>query len=400
MRARARGRGPLASLVAGLFLSLGSLGSLDRASFAQVVDSGAPSSPGASTRTLDVTLIDGGDDAGLLMDTIRELVRRLGLGLVPHTVTAGVSAGDASADAGTSPPAGLAVSVDLASRHEVVVIVRNGPIEVRRTIPRDASPAIVREEISEAVRSAVESQLLADETPRPPTPAPPASPPPVAPIVVTESPSPSPSPSPSSSRGLAVDLTTLAGAGGIADGPGPVPHVGGGFVVGSRHKWRPSVSVTGEYVFDTSYSRVPSVTSHASLVSLRALPALEVVHGSWIALDVGAGAGIDIIAVSATTSGTTNASTTISAEPVVPTRVDPVLTARATAYVALAPGVALTVVVGGDVDLAPTRHYLINGVVDGALDPDVFVPWRVRPVVLAGFTFTAAGSGLFAARVP
>jgi len=396
MRARARGRGPLASLVAGLFLSLGSLGSLDRASFAQVVDSGAPSSPGASTRTLDVTLIDGGDDAGLLMDTIRELVRRLGLGLVPHTVTAGVSAGDASADAGTSPPAGLAVSVDLASRHEVVVIVRNGPIEVRRTIPRDASPAIVREEISEAVRSAVESQLLADETPRPPTPAPPASPPPVAPIVVTESPSPSPSPSPSSSRGLAVDLTTLAGAGGIADGPGPVPHVGGGFVVGSRHKWRPSVSVTGEYVFDTSYSRVPSVTSHASLVSLRALPALEVVHGSWIALDIGAGAGIDMIAVNASTSGAAIGSTTIKALPV-PSKVDPVLTARATVYVALAPGVALTVVAGGDVDLATPRHYFI---VDGAQDPDVFVPWRVRPVVLAGFTFTAAGSGLFAARVP
>jgi hypothetical protein len=398
MRARARGRGPLASLVAGLFLSLGSLGSLDRASFAQVVDSGAPSSPGASTRTLDVTLIDGGDDAGLLMDTIRELVRRLGLGLVPHTVTAGVSAGDASADAGTSPPAGLAVSVDLASRHEVVVIVRNGPIEVRRTIPRDASPAIVREEISEAVRSAVESQLLADETPRPPTPAPPASPPPVAPIVVTESPSPSPSPSPSSSRGLAVDLTTLAGAGGIADGAGPVAHVGGGFVVGSRHKWRPSVSVTGEYVvgFDTSYSTVTPVTSHASLVSLRAMPALEVVHGSWIALDVGAGAGVDIIAVTAVLSGAASASPTIRLNPDVATKVDPVLTARATAYVALAPGVALTVVVGGDVDLA-SRHYFID---DGAQDPEVFVPWRVRPVVLAGFTFTAAGSGLFAARVP
>ena len=203
MQARARRRGPLAPLLAGLLLSLSSL---DRAAFAQILDGGSFSTPPASTRTLDVTLVEAGDDAGLLMDTIRELVGRLGLGVVPHRV----SGADARADAGPQPP-GLSVWIDLGSRYDVLTVVHNGPIEVRRTIPRDASPAIVREEIGEAVRSAVESQLLADESPSPPPPpsALDASAAPVPSSIVAESLDAQAPPS----HGLAVDVTTVAGAG-------------------------------------------------------------------------------------------------------------------------------------------------------------------------------------------
>jgi hypothetical protein len=380
MQARARGRGPLAPVLAGLLLSLSSR---DRAASAQI-DGGSLSTPQASTRTLDVTLVEAGDDAGLLMDTIRELVGRLGLGVVPHRV----SAADARADAGPQPP-GLSVWIDLGSRYDVLTVVHNGPTEVRRTIPRDASPAIVREEIGEAVRSAVESQLLADESPSAPPPASAldASAAPVPPSIVAESLDAQAPPS----HGLAVDVTTVAGAGGIADRSGLVPHVGGGLVVASRRRWRPSVSLTAEYVlpFDTILG---SVTANASIVSLRAVPAIEVVHGSWIAVDVGAGGGVDVITVTPSIAPGTPQMLTASGD--VPTQVDPVLTTRATAYLALAPGVALTVVAGSDLDLAlASLHY-------AAPNGDVFAPWRVRPVVLAGFTFTAAGSGLFAARTP
>ena len=91
------------------------------------------------------------------MGTIRELLGRLGLGVEPHLVAVASPAPSAGG------PAGLSVWIDLASRYEAVAIVRRGRTEVRRTIARDSSPAIVREEIGEAVRSGVEAQLLSDE---------------------------------------------------------------------------------------------------------------------------------------------------------------------------------------------------------------------------------------------
>jgi hypothetical protein len=325
----------------------------------------------ARARTLDVTVIGGDEDAGLLMDTIRELVGRLGLTVVPHQVPAAEAPGEMSAH-----PAGLSVTVDLASRYQVLTIVRNGPTEVRRTIPRDGSPAIIREVIGEAVRSAVEAQLYVDDLPGSPPPAAEPPPPPVA---------PAPSP-PVPYRGLAVDVTTLAGAGGIATGANVVAHVGGGFVVGSRARLRPSVTITGEYVipFDTSLA---NISSQGEVVSLRALGSIEVLHKSWMALNAGAGGGVDIVDAQATglpmsTSETVTPST-------VHTTVDPIVAARVTAYAPLGTDAAFTLALEGDVDLFPSRYVAYNG------SGDVTSFWRVRPTLLVGFTFTAMGGGLF-----
>jgi len=379
MRARARGRGHLLPLLAGLL----SPGLLERSVLAQVPDGGSAASVQDSTRTVDVTIVDGGDDADLLMDTIRELVGRLGLGVTPHRVSA------SEAQSVASPPAGLGVWIDLASRYEVMTIVRNGPTEVRRKIPRDASPAIVREEIGEAVRSAVESQLLTDATPSPPVPSSaPLAPASAGPVVVE-----APSAPVSSSHGLALDVTTVAGAGAIASNAGLVAHVGGGLVVASRRAWRPSLSVTAEYVVPFDATSSNGVNAHTSFVSLRAVAAVEVVHRSWIALDVGAGGGVDVITVSPS-DGSAPPGSTVNVSQDVHTVPDPVLTARATAYVALTPGVALTLVAGSDLDLESV-HYEYQGNQNG----DVLVPWRLRPVVLAGFTFTALGGGLFTGGV-
>jgi hypothetical protein len=381
MPARARGRGHLVPLLAGLL----SPGLFERSVLAQVPEGGPAASVQDSTRTVDVTIVDGGDDADLLMDTIRELVGRLGLGVTPHRVSA------SEGQSVSSLPAGLSAWIDLGSRYDAMTIVRNGPTEVRRRIPRDASPAIVREEIGEAVRSAVEAQLLTDATPSAPvaSSAPPA-PTSAGPVVIEAPRAPA-----ASSHGLALDVTTLAGAGAIASNSGLVAHVGGGLVVASRRELRPSLSMTAEYIVPFDALASNGVNASTSFVSLRAVAAVEVLHRSWIAIDVGAGGGVDVITVNPSVASASSAGLAFTAEGDVPTHVDPVVTARASAYFALAPGVAFTLVAGSDVDLK-SLHYAFDGVRSG----DVLVPWHVRPAVLAGFTFTALGSGLFATRVP
>jgi hypothetical protein len=335
-------------------------------------------SPDAS-RIVDVTVIAGGDDAEPIIGSLRELLGRLGLDVEPHVV--------ASAPAPPPPEtSGLSVWVDLASRYEAVTIVRHGRSEVRRTIPRDSSPAIVREEISEAIRSGVEAALQADEaqnTPAPPTPVapPPAAPPTAMPEILPPVP-------PTSSPWFALDVTMLAGGGPVADSSAAA-RFGGGVVVGSRRRFRPSLAVTAAYFapFDGTES-VAKAT--ATIVSLRAVPSIEVLHASWLGLNVGVGGGVDIISVHASQIGT------IVPVPSVADRVDPIVTALATAYVELAPSVAFTIAAGTDIDFYPPRYEVVGGT------QPIFPldPWLVRPFALAGFTFTAVGSELFAARVP
>jgi hypothetical protein len=329
---------------------------------------------------VDVTIIAGGDDADPLLGSIRELLGRLGLGVDPHVVAV------ASPLQPPQPTAGLSVWVDLASRYEAVTIVRNGRREVRRTIPRDSSPSIVREEIGEAVRSGVEAELQADaarNAPPPPTPSalPSPAPPPVA------GPEKLPPP-PTSSRWFALDLMVFGGGGPLATNSGPVARIGGGVVIGSRRRLRPSLTVTAAYFvpFDAARS---DVQARATFVSLRAVPSIEVLHTPWLGLNVGAGGGVDIISVD---SSQLNNDPTVAPQ-TVRDRVDPILTALATAYLALAPSVAFTIVLGTDVDFVPPEYVI-------APRSDVLHPWLVRPFALAGFTFTAVGSELFAARTP
>jgi hypothetical protein len=335
--------------------------------------------PPDSTPMVDVTIIAGGDDTDPLLGSIRELLGRLGLGVEAHGVA--VPPGP------VGPGDRLAVWIDLGSRFEAVTVVRRGRTEVRRTIPRDSSPAIVREEIGEAVRSGVEAQLHAEAASNPPPPPPPpvAAPlPPAPPVLVPERPPP-----PASPGWFALDLTVLAGGGPVATGSGPVARVGGGVVFGSRRRLRPSLAVTAAYFvpFDT----VSDVKVHTSVVSLRAVPSIEVVQAPRVGIDVGVGGGVDIVSVSSSPGDD-------PAMPVahVPDSVDPILTALATAYLELAPSVAFTLVLGTDFDFDRPRYFVAAPGGDG----DVLVPWRARPFAMVGFTFTAVGGELFAARTP
>jgi hypothetical protein len=177
-------------------------------------------------------------------------------------------------------------------------------------------------------------------------------------------------------------------------------------VVGSRRHLRPSLAVTAAYFtpFDEESDPVngqATVQAHATFVSLRAVPSIEVLHVPWASLNVGAGGGVDIISVNNPTTITPPPNgERIATNQDIPTRGAPILTALATAYLQLAPSVAFTLVAGSDVDFVP-RKYAFSPLHANTNGPiDVINPWPVRPFALAGFTFTALGSELFAARSP
>ncbi len=363
----------------------------------------ARAEPGdAAAASVDVTIVGGGSDAEPLMDTIRELLGRLGLTVSGHFQRTDALAG----------PARAHVEIDLGVPGEVVLSVRSDAAHapVRRTIARDGSGSIVREEVADAVRSAVESQLLSDEQ-RAAAPAP-ASPPEVAPPAVTPATPPSPSvtaPVPTkesptaespavaprpSSPWFAVDVTTLAGAGPFATNSGIVGRFGGGLSLASRRGLRPSLAVTGQALlpFDATSD---NVSAHATIESVRVVPSIEALRSySWFALEVGAGLGVDVLNVYPNPTSVPAGSHTVGS-----LRTDPIACVILVGHFALTPGVVLTLAIAADVDPS-ARQYLVKSDTTAVGDPvtsgTVLSPWVVRPMVQAGFTFTAFGEGLFA----
>ncbi|MGH7269351.1 MAG: hypothetical protein ACREJ3_02890, partial [Polyangiaceae bacterium] len=63
-------------------------------------------------------------------------------------------------------------------------------------------------------------------------------------------------------------------------------------------------------------------------------------------------------------------------------------------YLPLTSGVAFTLALAADADLS-ARVYSVSR---GSALSEIVAPWAVRPLALAGFTFTALGQGLFAAE--
>jgi hypothetical protein len=153
----------------------------------------------------------------------------------------------------------------------------------------------------------------------------------------------------------------------------------------SRAFLRPSLAVSLLFAvpFDTGNEKISTQTT---IVSLRALPAVSLYRGSWLAVDLGAGAGFDVVTVAPRSeqlpASNVNDQTT---------RVDAIVSSMVTAHARVAPSVVVLLSAGVDVDL-DSRQYIFA---DGTDDTQVFAPWRVRPMVLAGFGFTALGDGFF-----
>jgi hypothetical protein len=189
---------------------------------------------------------------------------------------------------------------------------------------------------------------------------------------------------------LALDLSTMAGAGAFAPGAGAVARAGGGAALVWRHGVRPSIGLAAHYVFPfVTGSEVAE--AHVGVASFRGAAGLEIYGSSSFAIDVGAGGGIDVLQVEPRSNALPSDHLGAPRG-----RVDPIATASVTGHLAIGAGTALSLMLATDVDFA-SRHW----VVEGAGPPmDAFAPSRVRPLALIGFTFTAAGDPRFAAREP
>jgi hypothetical protein len=188
-------------------------------------------------------------------------------------------------------------------------------------------------------------------------------------------------------RSFAIDLSTVAGAGLVADGTGPVGRVGGAVALASRRGIQPSITLGALYAlpFATGTS---ALASRTTVISVRAIPAVRVLRTTRFTLGVGAGIGTDILSVEPSSNalppGALGDGTT---------RVDTILTATVTGEIALASDVALVLVAMSDFDLA-SRHYVYD---KGDERSDVLSPWNVRPTLLAGLSFTVFGPPHFTA---
>jgi hypothetical protein len=164
--------------------------------------------------------------------------------------------------------------------------------------------------------------------------------------------------------------------------------VGGAVTVASRRGLRPSL--TGAFTYALPFEASSTwVDSHAKLASVRALASIELARASWIALDAGVGGGLDVLAIEPRSAVLPPSSL---GEPT--TRTDAIATGAVAVHIAMAPGVVLSLNAIVDTDLA-SRRYVLQ---DGDQRVDVLAPWRVRPMLLAGFAFTALGDGVFEAR--
>jgi hypothetical protein len=353
-----------------------------------------PAPPVPSRRVVEVLVAGGAaDDAGF-DDTVRELLGRLAL-ITDSQVASHIDAEEPSFRS-TSRPSMLArVGIDLRTRDVVVITIvdgRTGDVAVRRTVRRDGSPAVVREEVAHVVQSAVDPMLVAerDRAAAPPPPPPavaalPEPPPPAAPASPPDRDTP-PRPAVAASP-LALDLMTAAGGGSYAAGAGVIGRAGGGAALVWRRGIRPAVGLVAHYVFpfDTG---APIASAHVSVVSLRVLPAIELYGSSAVALDAIVGGGVDVLRVEPRSNALPPQRLGATL-----TRADPLVTAAVAGHVAITGGTALSLMLGVDVDLA-TRRWVVDA--DGERTA-TFAPSRVRPLAMIGFTFTAFGESRFAA---
>ena len=357
-----------------------------------------PAKPMPSRRVVEVLVAGGSADGAGLDDTVRELLGRLSL--VTESQVVGHIDPEEQSFRSTARPSVLArVGIDLRSPAVAVITIvdgRTGDVTVLRTVRRDGPPAVVREEVAHVVQSAVDPMIVTerDRASAPPPPPPPPGPPRIAalPEPAAEEPRPpdrdaAPGPARSASP-LALDLVTAAGGGGYAAGAGVVARAGGGAALVWRRGVRPAMGVSAHFVFPFE-TGAPIASAHVSVVSLRALPAIEVYSDSAVALDVLAGAGIDVLRVEPRSSALPDD----RLGPTV-TRVSPLAVGAVTGHVAISGGTALSLMLGADVDLT-SRRWVVEA--DGQRS-STFAPSRVRPMAMLGFTFTAVGDSRFAAR--
>ncbi len=348
------------------------------ASLAGAAHADEPAAPArVGPRVVTLSVDGGAEDAELYAFTIRELLGRIDVRVSNGADVEGARV-VAHVRVDATAPGGVAVRVTDAQGRPVLA----------RTVARDASPAITREGVAHAVQTAVESTLLDDSPREPPTPAPPPPPPPAAqtPAPVA-APAPRERPAPSTPPRYALDLATFVGGGPVASGAGVAPRVGAWVTGRAEGALRPSITLSGAYAFPFE-SGDELVTARASVTALRAFASVELVRGADLSLEAGLGGGVDVLSVTPR-SDVLPSSVLRGAT----TRADGIVSGLLTARLAVFRGASLMVSAGADGDVS-TRDYVVE---QGAARTTLLAPWRVRPVVLIGLSFTALGAPRFEA---
>jgi hypothetical protein len=298
-----------------------------------------------------------GDRAGFSR-SLRELLQRLEVDLVaPET------------DAPLPKDRLIAiVTADWSATSEATITVvdaRQRVVLVRR-LTRTGSAPMVIEAAVHITHSVIEELLAAREVA------------PVAPPRVT-----APSP-PASEEVSGATLALGAFLAGRGFGPGSSVAIGGGLNAAlslSQGRWRPSIGLQASYQAPFEI-RSDWIQLSVQTISLRLGPAFALLRGSSWRVDLGLEAGADLFVTAPHSSE------------LPPDRVGrpqlvaaPVLSGLIAGHLALARTVDLWLAVDVDVDLAPRRFVAELGPVK----QELFSPWRVRPGMLLGFSFSAIG---------
>lgn len=390
---------------------LAGVGSLAVAAHAQ--GTAAPASRDAPV--VEIVMVGGGHEAVALLGAVSDALGARGVVTEAHAVSTPADVATISRGAAVAR-----VEVDLRSADEVTLVIegRRQP-RTRRALRRDTSPALFREELAQAMESAVESQLFVDPdthalvapppvdeapvTPLPqasasattPSTAPPLAPPapetaaptpaPSAPAAVPIASGPDEADHPVHASPWALDLATVAGATVFADGIGPVATLGGEIDVARRSGWHPVGALQLRTVLPFEASS-DEVTARANALAARALFGVPVARLSFVDVVPRVGGGMDVLWV---TPGSAVLAPSVLGG--ASTEVHAIATASLLAHVSIVSHVTLTLELAADLDLTPSRYVVANGSArDVAIDP-----WRVRPTLLAGFAFTALGPSAF-----
>jgi len=334
-----------------------------------------------ASHTAWVTMAGSETELDALTEALREPLDSLGLSLRVSRAHAGASPETEAASAHSNERA--RISIDARSADHIDILLWAGPIAssapVRRVLARELprpSDAVEAEEVAYAVRAALES-LLSE-------PAPPevAAPLPVPPPHV-ENTTPTTPDAVTEERYVSVDVAAFGSVRGLATS---TPAFGGGLATDvalwARSRWRPGLWIEASVEAPVT-TTTNLVSLSTTLSSFRVVPNVELVRVGPIRLGAGVGAGLDLLHITPSPSGTSAATLRPSS-----TYADPILEAELAARVRIGDGAGLFASIALDYDTAP-HHFTEQ---DGPTTHDVLAPWSVRPAMLIGFCIPLAAA--------
>ncbi len=319
----------------------------------------------------DVVVAGGDADAAALLDAVHAPLGELGL-----EVRSGRAAEGASGPAvDVSPtPGHVQIWIDARDHERVAITVSTPERSSTRYVRRTESGAVLFEQVGFVVGSTVE--VLLSEPPLagpPPSAVQPPAREPAGPPAATDEARPPATPAKPSAFGLDM-VATLSGS---ALGSSSLLGGGGALELApwGRASLHPTFWVSGLF-YAPQQATTDLVTLETSIVALRAGSDVALLHHGGLRLDVGAGAGADVVHAVPIEPGPP-----VAALAGPSTLLDAMLEGRLRVVLGAPRGPSAILALDLDYDLSPHRYDQIDraGRVSSVLDP-----WRARPGILLG----------------